>query len=161
MLIRSATLLDAPAIASIYNEAIENTTATFDTEIKSVTNREEWIRQHSDKYPVVVVEVNNEVVGFASMTRWSDRSAYDDTAEVSIYLSPTFHNQGIGKKLMFAIMDAGKKGGLHCVLSRITQGNDKSIHLHKIVGFETVGVMKEVGRKFGNILDVTMMQLLY
>lgn len=161
MVIRNAVLADAVFIANIYNEAVENTTATFDTELKSVTNREEWLNQHSDKYPVLVAEIEGEVVGFASMSRWSDRSAYNDTAEISIYISPAFHNRGIGKKLMHAIIDAGKKGGLHCVLSRISQGNAKSIYLHEQNGFSTIGVMKEVGKKFGMLLDVTMMQLMY
>lgn len=161
MLIRLATLSDAKAIATIYNAEIETGTATFDTEPKSIENRIEWLNQHSNKYPVIVVVKNEIVVGFASMTRWSDRAAYDNTAELSIYISPDFHNQGIGKKLMKAIIDAGKLGGLHCVLSRITQGNEKSIYLHQQFGFKTVGVLKEVGTKFGKILDVTMMQLLY
>jgi phosphinothricin acetyltransferase len=161
MNIRKATHSDAQAIAIIYNEAIENTTATFDTEPKSISNREEWLEQHSDKYPVIVTELDGVVAGFASMTRWSDRAAYDDTAEISIYILPYYHNQGIGKKLMQAIIEAGKQGGLHCVLSRITQGNDKSIYLHQQFGFRTVGIMQEVGKKFGKILDVTMMQLIY
>jgi L-amino acid N-acyltransferase len=161
MLIRKATLSDAAAIAAIYNHEVEHGVATFDTEIKSVENRIEWLNQHSDSYPVLVSEVNNQVIGFASLNRWSERAAYDATAELSIYISPAFHNQGIGKHLMVAIIEAGKKGGLHCLLSRITQGNEKSIYLHEQNGFHTVGVMKEVGRKFGRLLDVTMMQLLY
>jgi L-amino acid N-acyltransferase YncA len=161
MNIRKAIPSDAQAIANIYNEAIENTTATFDTEPKSVSNREEWLKQHSEKYPVVVSEINGVVVGFASMTRWSDRAAYDDTAEISIYILPAYHNQGIGKHLMQTVIEAGLRGGLHCVLSRITQGNEKSIYLHQQFGFRTVGIMQEVGKKFGKTLDVTMMQLIY
>jgi L-amino acid N-acyltransferase YncA len=159
--IRPATLSDAKAIAVIYNHEIEHGTATFDTEIKSIENREEWLNQHSSTYPVLVVEKNNEVVGFASLSRWSDRQAYNGTAEISIYISPAFHNKGIGKNLMQATIEAGKQAGLHCVLSRISQGNDKSIYLHKQFGFITVGVMKEVGKKFGKLLDVTIMQLMY
>jgi L-amino acid N-acyltransferase YncA len=121
----------------------------------------EWMHQHSDKYPVVVAEENNTILGFASMTRWSDRAAYDDTAEISIYVHPDHRDKGLGKQLIKAIIEAGRTGGLHCVLSRITQGNEKSIYLHEQNGFRTVGVMKEVGKKFGEILDVTMMQLLY
>jgi L-amino acid N-acyltransferase len=159
--IREAITKDAKAIAEIYNHAILNTTATFDTEIKSVENREEWLLQHNSKYPVVVAELDNTVVGFASMTRWSDRASYDDTAEISIYIIPHQHNKGIGNLLMQAIIEKGKQGGLHCILSRITEGNEKSIHLHQKFGFEMVGVMKEVGKKFGSILDVTLLQLLY
>jgi phosphinothricin acetyltransferase len=161
MNIRKAILSDAQAIADIYNEAIQNTTATFDTETKTVANREEWLKQHSDKYPVWVAEIDNTTVGFASMTRWSDRAAYDDTAEVSIYILPEYHNRGIGRQLMKHIIEAGRAGGLHCIISRITQGNDKSIYLHEQFGFKTVGVLREVGKKFGSILDVTIMQLIY
>jgi|694.fasta_scaffold34573_6 L-amino acid N-acyltransferase YncA len=159
--IRTAITTDAKAITEIYNHAILYTTATFDTEIKSVKNREEWLLQHNSKYPVVVAELDNMVVGFASMTRWSDRAAYDDTAEISIYIIPQQHNKGLGNLLMQAIIEKGKQGGLHCILSRITEGNDKSIYLHQKFGFEMVGVLKEVGKKFGNILDVTILQLLY
>jgi phosphinothricin acetyltransferase len=159
--IRTAITTDAKAITEIYNHAILYTTATFDTEIKSVKNREEWLLQHNSKYPVVVAELDNTVVGFASMTRWSDRAAYDDTAEISIYIIPQQHNKGLGNLLMQAIIEKGKQGGLHCILSRITEGNDKSIYLHQKFGFEMVGVLKEVGKKFGNILDVTILQLLY
>jgi L-amino acid N-acyltransferase YncA len=95
------------------------------------------------------------------MTRWSDRAAYDDTAEISIYIIPQQHNKGLGNLLMQAIIEKGKQGGLHCILSRITEGNDKSIYLHQKFGFEMVGVLKEVGKKFGNILDVTILQLLF
>jgi phosphinothricin acetyltransferase len=159
--IRAAQLSDASAIANIYNEEILHGIATFDTEIKTLENREDWLKQHSDKYPVWVAEENGTVIGFASMTRWSERAAYDDTAEISIYLTPAFHGKGYGKLLMQSIVEAGKKGGLHCILSRITQDNNKSIYLHQTFGFETVGVLKEVGKKFGKLLDVTMMQLLY
>lgn len=159
--IREAILADAQAIAEIYNHAILHSTATFDTEIKSTQNREDWLSQHNSKYPVVVAEINNEVVGFASMTRWSDRSAYDDTAEISIYIKSEHHDKGLGNVLMKSIIDKGKEGRLHCILSRITEGNEKSIYLHQKFGFEIVGVMKEVGKKFGKILDVTLLQLLY
>lgn len=161
MQIRKALAADAEAITAIYNDAICNTTATFDTELKSVENRKEWLEQHSDKYPVLVAVEHETAIGFASMTRWSDRTAYDNTAEISIYIHPDHRNKGIGKQLIKAILEAGRAGGLHCVLSRITQGNDKSIYLHEQNGFRTVGVLKEVGQKFGQLLDVTMMQLLY
>jgi L-amino acid N-acyltransferase YncA len=161
MIIRPATHADATAIAQIYNHEIQHGVATFDTEVKTTANREEWLEQHSDKYPVVVAIDSGMVIGFASMTRWSERAAYDDTAEISIYIHPSFQSKGIGRQLMKTIIEAGKKGGLHCVLSRITEGNDASIHLHKVFGFETIGIMKQVGKKFGRLLDVTMMQLLY
>jgi phosphinothricin acetyltransferase len=159
--IRIAEIKDVPGITDIYNDAILNTTATCDTEIKSIENRMEWLNAHSKKYPVIVAVKNDEVLGWASMSRWSDRIAYTDTAEISVYIHKKFRDKGIGKLLLKEIIEAGKIGGLHCVLSRITQGNEKSIYLHEKFGFTNVGVMKEVANKFGKILDVHMMQLLY
>lgn len=159
--IRVATIEDAAAIANIYNHAIEHTTATFDTETKSVANREEWLKQHNAKYPVLVATHQGEVIAFASLSKWSERAAYDDTAEISIYITPAHQGNGLGKQLLKAVIDAGKAGGLHVILSRITQGNDKSIYLHQLHSFEIVGVLREVGIKFGKRLDVTMMQLVF
>jgi phosphinothricin acetyltransferase len=161
LLIRDAERKDAASIADIYNEAITNSTATFDTELKSVDDRIAWLEQHNHKYPVVVAELDGNVIGYASLTRWSDRCAYDDTAEISIYIHPDYRGKGTGRMLMESVLEKGKAGGLHCVLSRITQGNEISIHLHEKFGFTTVGVLREVGKKFGQLLDVTMMQLLY
>jgi phosphinothricin acetyltransferase len=62
---------------------------------------------------------------------------------------------------MSAIIQAGKEAGLHCILARITQGNEKSIYMSEQFGFTHVGILKEVGRKFDQWLDVHMMQLLY
>jgi L-amino acid N-acyltransferase YncA len=161
MQIRKAEIRDLEGINAIYNDAILNTTATFDTEVKNIETRKAWFEQHTAKYPVLVAIENNTVLGWASMSRWSDRTAYDNTAEISIYIHPDHRDKGIGKTLMGAIVDAGKIAGLHCVLSRITQGNEKSIYLHEQAGFTHVGILKEVGTKFGQLLDVQMMQFIY
>ena len=73
--IRRAEIADAPRIAEIYNEAILTTTATFDTEVKSVAEREQWLASHDERHPVLVAVVEGTVVGWASLTRWSDRRA--------------------------------------------------------------------------------------
>ncbi|MCA9049917.1 MAG: GNAT family N-acetyltransferase, partial [Planctomycetaceae bacterium] len=77
--IRLAEHSDAVAIAEIYNEAIRTTTATFDTEPKSVEDRRQWLEQHDQRHPVWVAEVDGSVVGWASISAWSDRPAYNDT----------------------------------------------------------------------------------
>ncbi len=159
--IRQATVNDMSVVADIYNEAILNTTATFDTEVKSLENRIQWLSQHSSMNPVIVGECNGEVVGWASLSRWSDRSAYDSTAEVSVYIHKDFRNRGFGRKLLEVITIEGEKAGLHTILSRITQDNQKSVHLHEVFGYKHVGVLKEVGMKFDKFLDVYMMQKVF
>jgi len=108
-----------PGITSIYNDAIVNTVATFDTEPKSIGNRKEWLLQHGPKYPVHVAVHQSEVVGWASLTRWSDRSAYDNTAEISVYITPSHQGKVLGKMLMQSVLQEGAANGLHTVLSCI------------------------------------------
>jgi phosphinothricin acetyltransferase len=159
--IRKAVLADVPAITEIYNEAILTTAATFDTEPKTVIDRKKWFKAHGPRNPVIVAEIDGNVIGWASLSEWSTRCAYADTVELSLYIKETFRNRGIGKLLMQAVLGEGKKAGLHTVISRITGGNDVSINLHHQFDFKDIGVMKEVGNKFGTLLDVYMLQKMY
>jgi phosphinothricin acetyltransferase len=159
--IRKAVLTDVPAITEIYNEAILTTSATFDTEPKTVIDRKKWFKAHGPRNPVIVAEIDGNVIGWASLSEWSTRCAYADTVELSLYIKETFRNRGIGKLLMQAVLGEGKKAGLHTVISRITGGNDVSINLHHQFDFKDIGVMKEVGNKFGTLLDVYMLQKMY
>lgn len=159
--IRPATINDLPAITEIYNEAILTTNATFDNEPKTLAEQKAWFTAHDAKRPILVAERDKVVVGWASLSEWSSRCAYADTAEISIYIKQELRSQGIGKGLMTAIMQEGKRIGLHTVIARITEGNQSSLHLHEEAGFENIGVMREVGHKFGKLLDVRLMQRIY
>ncbi len=154
-------MADLPAITEIYNEAILTTNATFDSEPKTAAQQEAWFSGHDSRHPIMVAVSDSVVVAWASLSEWSTRCAYADTAEISIYVRQPFRSRGIGKKLMAEIITAGEECGLHTVLSRITEGNAASVHLHEIEGFDTVGVMREVGYKFDQLLDVRVMQKIY
>ena len=158
--IRRAVLADAAAVAEIYNEAILTTTATFDTETKSVADRAQWLQSHDERHPVLVAEVGGKVVGWASLTQWSDRHAYDDTAETSFYVQSGHRGRGIGRRLKSEIIEEARRLGFHTLIARIAEGSRESIHLNEQAGFVHVGTLKEVGRKFGRLLDVHIMQLL-
>lgn len=159
--IRRATIEDIDSITDIYNEAILKTVATFDTEKKNVEQQRRWFEEHSSKNPILVAEGNGVIFGFASLSKYSTRCAYSDTAEISLYIKEEYQGKGIGKKLIKAIIDEGEQAGLHAVIARITEGNEKSIHLHESVGFEHIGTLKEVGLKFDKRLDVCLMQKVY
>jgi L-amino acid N-acyltransferase len=158
--IRRAERADLPAITDIYNEAILNTVATFDTDVKSVADREQWFLAHGERHPVLVAVADGRVVGWASLTEWSDRRAYDGTAEASFYVHSQFRHQGIGRALLEAIIAEARRVKLHTLLGRVAEGSDESLHLSYAAGFVLVGTMKEVGRKFGRFLDVHLLQLL-
>ena len=159
--VRKAVLSDLGAITEIYNDAILKTVASFDTEPKSLEEQKTWFANHSDKYPILVAEQGGLIVGWASLSRWSDRCAYSDTAEVSVYVREEHRGKGVGTELMRRILSQGRKAGLHTVVARIAESNEASIRLHEVFGFEHVGTMREVGRKFGKLLDVHLMQKVY
>jgi len=158
--IRPATLNDAGALAEIYNSAIRGTTATFDTEPKTVQEREQWLQAHGDRHPVLVAERNGTVVGWASLSKWSDRPAYDDTAESSFYVAEESRGQGIGRALKLQLIEASRRVGMHTILARVAEGSDASLHLNESLGFVRVGTLREVGFKFGRRLDVHILQLM-
>ena len=150
-----------PDIASIYNEAILHTVATFDTEPKTIEEMKTWFKKHDQKHPLLVAEQKGLIVGWASLSEWSDRCAYSDTAEISLYVRKEHQGSGIGRRLLEEIMPEGQKMGLHTVIARIAEGNERSINLFKSEKFENIGIMKEVGQKFGKRLDVFLMQKIF
>lgn len=153
---------DLERIVEIYNWAIKNTTATFDTEEKSVANRTKWFDEHNDDFPLIIAEDDEGLIlGWGSLTRWSDRKAYDVTAEVSFYISPEAHGKGIGSIILQELIKLGENNGKRCLISRVTKESQVSLHLHKKYGFEEMGVMKNCGVKFGRLLDVHFLQYIY
>ena len=159
--IRKGEIKDLRAIVEIYNEAVLHTTATFDTVTKTVEEQRGWYDKHGGKYPILVAEEDKNVIGWASLSQYSDRCAYADTAEASIYIQEGHKGKGLGRTLSDAILNAGKDAKMHTVILRIAEGNEASIKLAKSLGFKDVGTMKEVGKKFGKLLDVIIMQLIY
>lgn len=159
--VRPARLDDLNTITEIYNEAILTTDATFDTEPKTDAEQRAWFAGHGSKNPILVAELDGVVVGWASLSEWSPRRAYADTAEVSLYVKQEFRGRGVGRRLLEAVVCEGEKVGLHTVIARITESNQESVHLHERAGFEHIGVMREVGQKSGKLLDVCLMQKIY
>ncbi len=110
---------------------------------------------------MLVSEQDGSVVGWASLSKWSERLAYSGTAEVSLYVEKTHRGSGIGKKLLQALVAEGEAAGLHTLIGQIVASNEASIKLAKQAGFLEVGVLREVGCKFGRTLDVHIMQKIY
>lgn len=159
MKIRIAQEKDLPVLTEIYNEAILKTAATFDTEIKTIEQRRDWFVSHH-KLPIWVCERDGKVIGWASLSAWSDRCAYSGTIENSVYIFEKFQGQGAGKLLMDQLILFARENKFKTIIARISDGNLPSIHLHRRYGFESIGVMKSVGFKFDRWIDVHMMQLM-
>jgi phosphinothricin acetyltransferase len=160
MKIRPATEADVPAITVIYNEAVRGTTATFDTEDKSIEDRRAWLAAHSGRYPVIVAELEGRVRGWACLSAWSDRAAYSATCENSVYVAENSRGSGIGRALLSELISLARGLEIHTIIARIASGNPASERLHEVAGFAQIGTMREVGRKFGRLIDVHVYQLM-
>lgn len=98
---RFANFDDLPEIVSIYNDTIPTYMVTADLEAISVESRYEWFEQHiSDTYPLWIIELDNKIAGWMSLSPFKDRAAYAKTAEISIYIDESFRGKQLGHKCM-------------------------------------------------------------
>ncbi len=156
--IRPATLKDLPAITEIYNEAILHTYNTFDTIPKTVAEQTQWYEKHMPAYPILVAEDDDVVIGWAAVSKWSERPAYAKTVIASEYITIHQRSQGVGKKLLLALLEAAYQAGFHTVMGNVYADNEISLRMVESIGFRTVGLLKEVGYKFDEWLDVYLVQ---
>jgi len=157
--VRRATLGDARVIADIYNHYVATSTATFDTEPKSVGDRIAWLTEHGDTHPVLVAEKDGEVVGWGALSPYRERPAWRLTAEVAVYLACGSTGAGIGSQLLGALVEAARAAGHHVLLSQIVAENHASLKMAERAGFERVGTLREVGRKFDTWIDLEILRL--
>ncbi len=158
--IRFAAPEDAESIARIYNQAVLHSTATFDQEPKTAEDRRQWLAHHGPRHPVLALVEDGEVIGWGSLTQYSDRRAYDGTVEISTYIDESHLGHGYGTMLSEALIDLAPSLGIHVILSRICTENTASLAMAAKLGFREVGVMHEVGYKFDRWLDVVLLEAL-
>ena len=161
MEIRLATAADAEAIRAIYNLEVTTELTVFDIEPRTLEQQQRWLADRSGAHAAIVaIDDDGTLLGFASLSPYRPRPAYNTTVENSVYVDRDARGRGVGAKLLSTLIDIARDHGFHCIVCHISGGNEPSVALHRSLGFELVGVEREVGRKFGRWLDVTVMQLL-
>ena len=159
--VRPARETDLPALTAIYNAAITGTTATGHFAPLTLEQRRPWWLAHQDqRYPVLVAFLDNDILGYASLSHWFDTPVYAYTAESSLYLAPQAQGRGLGTALMLALLAEARRVGHHVVLSRIWSQNAPSIAMCRKCGYETVGIQREVGLRDGRWEDCVIMQII-
>lgn len=162
MQIRPATAADLPGVLEIYNEAVLNTTATYDYEPRTLEHRTQWFEERRrENYPVLVAVTDaGRVAGWSALNPFHARPGYRFTAENSVYVAADQRGQGLGRRLLGPLLDAGRDRGLHAIIAAIDADNAASLRLHAAFGFEKVGHFKQTGFKFGRWLDVVYLEKL-
>ena len=157
--LRSASIADAEAIAAIYAHHVLNGTASFDDEPPNAGFWRQKIAAVQGKdWPFLVAMLNDRPVGYAYVTQFRDRAAYAFTCENSIYVHPEHLGQGIGRRLLTALISAARTAGFQQMIAVIGGAEPASVALHRACGFVEAGRLKSVGFKFGRWLDSLYMQ---
>lgn len=156
--VRPATPADAPAVAAIYSEGIAGRQATFETAPRSAEDVLPWFER--EREPVLVMEIDGAVAGFAAVTRVSDRCAYAGVGEYGIYLAGTARGRGAGRVLLEALAGAAEAAGYWKLIGRMLTTNEPSAALARRCGFSTVGVHRRHGRLEGEWRDVLVVERL-
>lgn len=159
VVIRPARVDDAQAVAAIYAWHVANGTATFDTAAPDAAAWAEKIADFAARgLPFLVTERESQVVAYAYAARFRDRAAYAHTCEDSIYVAHDARGGGIGTVLLGALIEAARGSGFQQMLAVIGGGEPASVALHGKYGFVHAGRMRNVGYKFGRLLDTVYMQ---
>jgi len=150
------------AILAILNEAIANSTALYDYRPRTAASMVSWFEAKAlKKYPVVGVENQaGELMGFASYGPFRAWPAYKYTVEHSVYVDTRFRGQGVGRKLLEAIIIEAEMQDYHVMVGGIDAANAVSIKLHESLGFTSCGIVRHAGFKFGRWLDLAFYQLI-
>jgi phosphinothricin acetyltransferase len=159
--IRDASAEDCAAICEIYNFYITGSVITFDEQpmdSNSWQQKLNHVRELGLPF-LVATSDSGELLGFAYLAPWRQKSAYRKTVENTIYLKHSALGQGLGPRLLSELLRLGKEAGIKEVVAVISDSEaDTSIQMHKKFGFKKVGQLPGVGNKFNRWLGVILMQ---
>ncbi|HZU60771.1 MAG TPA: arsinothricin resistance N-acetyltransferase ArsN1 family B [Solirubrobacteraceae bacterium] len=149
---------DAAACAGVYAPYVRDSVISFEAEPPDEVEMRQRMETVSARYPWLVAEVDGRVVGYAYASQHRDRAAYRWAVDVAVYLEAGHHGQGIGGALYEALFQALSRQGLRMACAGITLPNPASVALHRKLGFEIVGVYRQIGWKFDRWHDVAWYQ---
>ena len=157
--IRAAGEQDAPVIAGIYNQGIEDRGATFETDPRSAEDIAAKLAEH-ERYPLLVITDDGVVVGWAALSSYRSRNCYAGIVEFSIYLDRSTRGRGLGRQLLTALIAAARDRGYWKLVSRIFPSNTASRALCRACGFREVGIYEKHSRLDGQWRDVVIVERL-
>lgn len=147
-----------PELTSIYNYYILNTTVTFHAKEIDIDGMKEILFDDDPRFPSYAIFDGDELCGYCILAHFKKREAYDSTAEVTVYLKPGYERKGIGTYAVGRLEELAVQSGFHVLLAVICEENKGSIGIFSRLGYEKCAHYREVGMKFGRLLDVVCYQ---
>ena len=159
MVIRAAGEADLPAILAIHNDAVLTTTAIWSIHTVDLANRRAVLNERQAKgYAFLAAMEGDDLLGYATFGDFRPHDGYFKTVEHSVYVHRAHHRRGVARALMGPLVEAARTIGKHAMIGGVDATNAGSIALHRSLGFEQVGLLPQVGYKFGRYLDLLFMQ---
>lgn len=157
--IRTINIEDAEKVLAIYAPYILNSNISFEYVVPSIKDFKQRIETVTKEYPWLVCEYDGKILGYAYGGQHRGRTAYKWSVESAIYMAEDFCGKGVGKLLYQTLFERLKEQGYVNVFAGMTLPNEKSVRLHTALGFEMIGVFKNIGYKNNQWHDVQWMQL--
>jgi L-amino acid N-acyltransferase YncA len=155
--VRPAESADAPRMAEVFNQGVEDRVATFETNPARAADVSRWIADDL----VIVAERDGDLVGFAKASPYADRHAYyDGVREATLYVERKARRTGIGRRLLDALAEAAAGDGAHKLVGKIFTSNQPSIAMVGGLGWRQVGVHERHGRLDDEWKDVLLVEKL-
>ena len=160
--IRPLTAADHAEAAAVYNHYVATSTATFQTDL---VTPDEWAAESAGGEPGrhgawAIESDDGAFAGYVLVTPFKSRCAYRDTAEVTVYLAPEHVGRGLGRAALQHVDGHAGAAGLHALIAVVCAENDASVRLFEKAGYDHVARLREVGTKFGRLLDVVYLEKL-
>ena len=151
---------DLAAVTSIYNHYVIHTAVTFDTETFSTEQRQNWLAQFqpATRHQCLVLESQGNILGYASSARFRPKPAYDQSVETTIYLAPNALGHGYGQLLYEQLLNNLREQPIHRAYGIIALPNNASVELHRRLGYQEIGILHQVGYKFGKYHDTLWLE---
>lgn len=147
--IRLVTPADAASCLEVYAPYVRTTAISFEYEVPTIPAFEKKIEKIMEQYPWLVCIYKNEVVGYTYGSMHRERTAYQWSPESTVYLKETFHQKGIARILYETLFDLLRMQGYFSIYASVLSSNNKSVAFHRKMGFEEIGLFKNIGYKLG------------
>ena len=158
ILFREIIETDLELVREIFNYYIVHTTKNYRTLPLSIADLTDIINPGHPKYRSFLISESNSPCGFVYLSQFRKREAYDRTAEITVYLKPEYTGKGIGKHTLAYMEDIARDAGIRVLVGIIGGDNLESIALFKKSGYWQCAHYRQVGEKFGRIMDVVVYQ---
>ncbi|MFM9329068.1 arsinothricin resistance N-acetyltransferase ArsN1 family A [Paenibacillus mesotrionivorans] len=160
MKIRLAKTADSAAMLAIYNMGIEDRIATLESSVKDAVYMNEWMEAHQGRYAVLVAEVEDQIVGWASLNPYSHRCAYSGVADLSVYISRSHRGKGIGTALLKELDEVARSHQFYKIVLFTFPHNEPGQSLYHKAGYRKVGIFEKQGILDGQYIDIMAMEKL-